>query len=128
MAGVCFRLFEGIDSRSCRFHGGGAGILPLELAGHGKTHGNALPAELHGAGLAPLAGQVEMADAGVPVELGDVGGICHFHLSGKASEPGPMKFCREGVPMGLPMASEFERQYASPAAVKAAREAIDSLK
>ena len=55
-------------------------------------------------------------------------GICHFHLSGKASEPGPMKFCREGVPMGLPMASEFDRQYASPAAVRAAREAVDSLK
>ena len=54
-------------------------------------------------------------------------GICHFHLSAKATEPGPMKFCREGVPMGLPMASEFERQYASPAAVRAAREAVDSL-
>ena len=55
-------------------------------------------------------------------------GICHFHLSAKASEPGPMRFRREGVPMGLPMASEFDRQYASPAAVKAARAAIDSLK
>ena len=55
-------------------------------------------------------------------------GICHFHLSGKASEPGPMAFRREGVPMGLPMASEFDRQYASPAAVKAARAAVDSLK
>ena len=55
-------------------------------------------------------------------------GICHFHLSAKATEPGPMRFRREGVPMGLPMASEFERQYASPAAVRAAREAVDSLK
>ena len=55
-------------------------------------------------------------------------GICHFHLSAKASEPGPMKFCREGVPMGLPMASEFDRQYADPKSVKAARKAIDSLK
>ena len=55
-------------------------------------------------------------------------GICHFHLSAKASEPGPMRFCREGVPMGLPMASEFDRQYASPAAVRAARAAVDSLK
>ncbi len=54
-------------------------------------------------------------------------GICHFHLSAKASEPGPMVFKREGVPMGLPMASEFDRQYASPAAVRAAREAIDKL-
>jgi copper homeostasis protein len=55
-------------------------------------------------------------------------GICHFHLSGKASEPGPMAFRREGVPMGLPMASEFDRQYTSPGNVRAAREAIDSLK
>ncbi len=54
-------------------------------------------------------------------------GICHFHLSAKQSEPGPMEYRREGVPMGLPMASEFDRQYASPAAVKAARQAIDSL-
>lgn len=54
-------------------------------------------------------------------------GIRHFHLSAKASEPGPMKFRREGVPMGLPMASEFDRQYASRDAVKAAREVIDSL-
>ena len=55
-------------------------------------------------------------------------GICHFHLSGKQNEPGPMEFRREGVPMGLPMASEFDRQYTSPAAVRAARAAIDSLK
>ena len=55
-------------------------------------------------------------------------GICHFHLSAKQSEPGPMKFVREGVPMGLPMASEFDRQYASPAAVHAAKAAVDSLK
>ena len=55
-------------------------------------------------------------------------GICHFHLSGKQNEPGPMTFRREGVPMGLPMASEFDRQYTSPAAVRAARAAIDSLK
>ena len=55
-------------------------------------------------------------------------GICHFHMSGKRSEPGPMAFRREGVPMGLPMASEFDRQYADPSAVRAARKAIDSLK
>ena len=55
-------------------------------------------------------------------------GICHFHLSGKRAEPGPMKYRRDGVPMGLPMASEFDRQYASPATIKAARKAVDSLK
>ena len=55
-------------------------------------------------------------------------GICHFHLSAKQSEPGPMAYRREGVPMGLPMASEFDRQYASPRAVRAAKAAVDSLK
>ena len=55
-------------------------------------------------------------------------GICHFHLSGKKNEPGPMKYRRDGVPMGLPMASEFDRQYASPAVIRAARRAVDSLK
>ena len=54
-------------------------------------------------------------------------GIRHFHLSAKQTEPGPMAFRREGVPMGLSMASEFDRQYASPAAIRAAREALDQL-
>lgn len=54
-------------------------------------------------------------------------GICHFHMSAKASEPGPMHFRREGVPMGLPMTSEFDRQYADPAAIRAARAEIDAL-
>ena len=55
-------------------------------------------------------------------------GIRHFHLSAKKSEPGPMTFRREGVPMGLPMASEFDRLYADPVTVRAARAAVDSLK
>jgi copper homeostasis protein len=61
-------------------------------------------------------------------EIHEKTGITHFHFSAKRNEPGPMKFKREGVPMGLPMASEFDRQYAAPDAVKAARKAIDSLK
>ena len=65
--------------------------------------------------------------ANIPM-LYEQAGICHFHLSAKQSEPGPMVFRREGVPMGLPMASEFDRQYASCDAVRAARKAIDSLK
>ena len=68
-----------------------------------------------------------VAAANIPM-LHEQTGICHFHLSAKQSEPGPMKFIREGVPMGLPMASEFDRQYAAPDAVRAARDAIDSLK
>ena len=72
-----------------------------------------------------------MAGSGVSAanipQLHREAGICHFHLSAKKAEPGPMHFRREGVPMGLPMASEFDRQYADPAAVRAARNAIDSL-
>ena len=55
-------------------------------------------------------------------------GIRHFHLSAKSPEPGPMTYRREGVPMGLPMASEFDRQYASPEAIRSARRAVDSLR
>ena len=73
-----------------------------------------------------------MAGSGVSAanipQLHKEAGICHFHLSAKASESGPMKFVREGVPMGLPMASEFDRQYASPSAVRSAKAAVDSLK
>ena len=54
-------------------------------------------------------------------------GIRHFHLSGKRTEPGPMTFRREGVPMGLPMASEFDRQYASPEAVREAASVVHGL-
>ncbi len=54
-------------------------------------------------------------------------GITHFHLSGKRSEHGPMVFRREGVPMGLPMASEFDRQYTDENAVKEALEVLHSL-
>ena len=55
-------------------------------------------------------------------------GIRHYHLSGKRTEPGPMVYRREGVPMGLPMASEFDRQYTSPEAVKEAAQVVHGLK
>lgn len=54
-------------------------------------------------------------------------GITHYHLSGKHSEPGPMRFRREGVPMGLPMASEFHRQYTDTVAVKDAARVLAGL-
>ena len=54
-------------------------------------------------------------------------GITHFHFSAKRSEPGPMLFRREGVPMGLPMASEFDRQYCDPDQVKAALAVLKKL-
>lgn len=72
-----------------------------------------------------------LAGSGVCAEniptIGAATGIRQFHLSGKHTEPGPMQFRREGVPMGLPMASEFDRQYTDPAAVAAARTALDAL-
>lgn len=54
-------------------------------------------------------------------------GITHYHFSAKRTEPGPMKFKREGVPMGIPMASEFDRQYCDPDLVKQAVQVLRSL-
>ena len=54
-------------------------------------------------------------------------GITHYHFSAKRSEPGPMKFRREGVPMGLPMASEFDRQYCDPEQVREAVKVLAAL-
>lgn len=54
-------------------------------------------------------------------------GITHFHFSAKRAEPGPMLFRREGVPMGLPMASEYDRQYCDPEQIKAALAALKDL-
>ena len=54
-------------------------------------------------------------------------GITHYHFSAKRSEPGPMLFRREGVPMGLPMASEFDRQYCDPELVKQAVKVLRDL-
>ena len=54
-------------------------------------------------------------------------GITHFHFSAKRTEPGPMLFKREGVPMGLPMASEFDRQYCDPDQVKQAVQVLKEL-
>jgi copper homeostasis protein len=70
-----------------------------------------------------------MAGAGVSAknipDLHAKTGITHFHLSGKKSEPGPMVFRREGVPMGLPGLDEWHIQQTDPAAVQAARIAMD---
>lgn len=66
-------------------------------------------------------------NAGNIEQIGQATGIRQFHLSGKHTEPGPMRYRREGVPMGLPMASEFDRQYTDPKAVRAARSALDAL-
>lgn len=57
----------------------------------------------------------------------DATGITHYHFSAKRSEAGPMQFRREGVPMGLPMASEFHRQYCDPELVKQAKRVVINL-
>lgn len=90
--------------------------------------GTALLARLH----RQAEGRIHLlAGSGVNADniltIGRETGVRQFHLSGKRTEPGPMQYRREGVPMGLPMASEFDRQYTSPEAVAAARAALDQL-
>ena len=48
-----------------------------------------------------------------------------FHMSGKMEQESGMRFRREGVPMGLPGLDEWHIQQTDPAAVKAARAAMD---
>jgi len=48
-----------------------------------------------------------------------------FHLSAKKTVESAMTFRREGVPMGLPMMSEFERFQTDAAQVRACRAAIE---
>ena len=55
-----------------------------------------------------------------------VPGSCAFHMSGKTEVESAMRFRREGVPMGLPGLDEWHIQQTDPAAVKAARKAIDA--
>lgn len=94
----------------------------------GAVKGIPLLAELN----KQAAGRIHLM-AGSGVSAGNIPriyaetGIRHFHLSGKRTEPGPMVFRREGVPMGLPMASEFDRQYTSPEAVREAADAVRHL-
>ena len=49
-----------------------------------------------------------------------------FHMSGKMELESAMVFRREGVPMGLPGLDEWHIQQTDPAAVKAARTAMDA--
>lgn len=48
-----------------------------------------------------------------------------FHMSGKQDLESRMIFRREGVPMGLPGLDEWHIQQTDPAAVKAARQALE---
>lgn len=106
------------------------GFSTILTSGQQKTapEGAALLAELQ-----QKAGAVRlMAGSGVGPgnirAIFDATGITAYHFSGKQSEPGPMVFRREGVPMGLPMASEFDRQYAGEDLVRRAADVVHSLK
>lgn len=52
-------------------------------------------------------------------------GISAFHMSGKRTVDGGMQFRREGVPMGLPFASEYQRFYTDEALVRRAFTALN---
>lgn len=54
-------------------------------------------------------------------------GITHYHFSAKRTENGPMRYRREGVPMGLPMAGEFDRWYCDETLVRRAAEIVHRL-
>lgn len=51
-------------------------------------------------------------------------GLRQFHLSGKRHYESAMRFRREGVPMGAPGLSEYERWQTDASLVRAAREAL----
>lgn len=72
-----------------------------------------------------------MAGSGVTAEnipqIFHATGITQYHLSARTAEPGPMRFRREGVPMGLPMASEYDRYRCDPTLVRRARTVLSAL-
>lgn len=60
-------------------------------------------------------------------ELARRTGVRAFHMSARRGEDSPMRFRRSGVPMGLPLAGEYERFYTDPLEVKNARRVLDQL-
>ena len=121
---VCADPFEALDTACCL---GMQTILTsgqMATAPEGTENLKAL--RRYAADRIHLMAGSGVSAANIPALHRDTG-ICHFHMSAKQKEPGPMRYRREGVPMGLSMASEFDRQYANPAAVRAARRAVDSL-
>ena len=78
------------------------------------------------------AGRIEiLAGAGVNARnIPDLVRQTHVtacHLSGKKRVPSRMVFRRAGVPMGLPGFDEFELWQTDPAAIQAARAALDGV-
>lgn len=66
-----------------------------------------------------------MAGSGVKAsnlsDLMTMTGLTAFHMSAKCSADSPMVFRRKEVPMGLPMAGEYERFYTDEAEVRKAK-------
>lgn len=63
--------------------------------------------------------------ANIP-ELAEITGARIFHLSAKKTAESGMVFRREGVPMGLPMMSEFSLYRTDEAQVRAAKAALET--
>ncbi len=55
-------------------------------------------------------------------------GIRQFHGFAKKTEDSPMQYRREGVPMGLPVADEYQRSYTDAAVVRRMKECLYQLK
>lgn len=60
-------------------------------------------------------------------QLAAATGAHNFHMSGKHQYESPMRYRREGVPMGLPLASEFALWRTDGAEIAAARAVLDRL-
>lgn len=54
-------------------------------------------------------------------------GLRAFHMSARRAAGSPMVFRRAGVPMGLPLAGEYERFYTDQGEVERARAVLDRL-
>lgn len=54
-------------------------------------------------------------------------GICTFHFSAKKRAESPMQYRAQGIPMGLPVADEYLREYADTDEVARAKKILDEL-
>lgn len=72
-----------------------------------------------------------LAGSGVTPEnmamLSREAGVRQFHFSAKVTRPSPMVFRRPGVPMGLPLADEYERTCADAETVARAKAVLREL-
>ena len=109
----------------------GIGFDTILTSGQRATamEGAALLAQLTAA-----AGERITIMPGSGVNAGNIGILAEktharaFHLSAKKTMESGMLFRREGVPMGLPMMSEFERFVTDGEAVASARRALETRK